>query len=309
MLSIVERLFIFIAISESILGILGNGFIGLVNCMDCVENKKFSVIGLLLIGLATSRIFLIWIIMTDGYIKIFSPHMYNSEKLIECISYSWIIINHSSIWFASSLSIFYFLKIANFSHHIFLWLKHRINRVLFLLMGLMLISWLFSFPLIVKIVNHSKMKNRNETRHPYMTKSDYLTFQLLFNIGVIFLFTLSLIACFLLIISLWRHSRCMRSSVLGVRDPSTEAHVKAMKVLVSFIILFILHFIGLGIEISCFTVPENKLLFIFGVITTAIYPWGHSLILILGNNKLKQASLKVLQTLMCCWKEKPLTTP
>ncbi|XP_066108712.1 taste receptor type 2 member 10 [Saccopteryx bilineata] len=309
MLSIVESFFIFIAISESILGILGNGFIGLVNCMDCVKNKKFSVIGLLLIGLSTSRIFLIWLIMTDGFVKIFSPHMYNSGKLIECITYLWVIINHSSIWFASSLSIFYFLKIANFSHRIFLWLKHRINRVIFLLMGLLLVSWLFIFPQIVMIVNDTKMKNRNKTEPLYMAKSDYLTFQFFLNIGVIFLFTLSLIACFLLIISLWRHSRHMQSNVLGLRDPSTEAHVKAVKVLVSFIILFILYFIGLAIEISCFTVPENKLLFIFGVTTAAIYPWGHSLILILGNNKLKQASLKVLQPLMCCWKEKPLRTP
>ncbi|EPQ08156.1 DNA-binding protein A [Myotis brandtii] len=40
MLSIAEGLLIFIAVGESILGVLGNGFIGLVNCIDCVKNKK-----------------------------------------------------------------------------------------------------------------------------------------------------------------------------------------------------------------------------------------------------------------------------
>lgn len=294
MLNIAEGLLISVVVGESILGVLGNGFIGLVNCIDCVKNKNFSVIGLILIGLATSRIFLIWIIIIDGFIKIFSPHMYSSGSLIEYITYAWIIINHLSIWFVSSLSIFYFLKIANFSHHIFLWLKHRINRVLPLLMGLMFISWLFTFPQIVKIINDYKRGNRNTTWPLTVSKNKYAAYQILLNLGVIFLFTLCLISCLLLIISLWRHNRQMQSSALGVRDPSTEAHVKAMKVLISFLILLILHFIGITIEISCFSVSESKLLFIFGMATTMTYPCGHSFLLILGNSKLKQAFLKVL---------------
>ncbi|XP_036106738.1 taste receptor type 2 member 10 [Molossus molossus] len=309
MLSVVEGLLIFIAVGESVLGVLGNGFIGLVNCIDCVKNKKFSVLGLILTGLATSRIFLIWIIITDGFIKIFSPQMYFSGNLIECISYAWLIISHLSIWFATSLSIFYFLKIANFSHHMFLWLKHRINRVLPFLMGLMVISWLVIFPQVVRIINDYKMNARNTTWQLTIPKSEYFTYQILLNLGLIFLFTLFLITCILLIISLWRHNRHMQSNAVGVRDPSTEAHVKAMKVLISFIILFILHVIGIAIEIAHFTVPENKLLLIFGVTITDLYPCGHSFILILGNSKLKQGFLKVLQPLKCCGKEKPLRIP
>ncbi|XP_026358204.2 taste receptor type 2 member 10 [Ursus arctos] len=300
MLSILEGLFIFIAVSESILGVLGNGFIGLVNCIDCVKNKKFSMIGFILTGLATSRICLILIIITDGLTKIFFPDMYSSGNLIDYISYLWVIFNQSSIWFATSLSVFYFLKIANFSHHIFLWLKGRINKVLHLLMGSLFISWLFTFPQIVEIINESRMKSGNATWNLHMQRSKFFTKQILLNLGVILLFTLCLITCFLLIISLWRHNRSMQLNVTGPRDPSTEAHVKAMKVLISFIILFILYFIGIAIEISCFTLPENKLLFISGMVTTAIYPWGHSFILILGNSKLKQASLRALQQFKCC---------
>lgn len=309
MLSVVEGLFIFIAVIESVLGTLGNGLIGLVNCIDCVKNKKCSVIGLILIGLATSRIFLLWIIITDGFIRIFSPDIYSSGSLIECMSYLWIIINHSSVWFATSLSIFYFLRIANFSHHVFLWLKHRINKVIPLLIGLLLVSWLLSFPQVVKIINDYKVKNRNRTWHFMVPTSEYLAYETVLNLGVIFLFMLSLVTCFLLIISLWRHNRHMQLNVLSVRDPSSEAHVRAMKVLLSFIILFTLNFVGIAIEISCFIVPEKKWLMIFGMTTSALYPWGHSFILILGNSKLKEASLKLLQLLKCCGEEKPLRTP
>ncbi|XP_008066373.1 taste receptor type 2 member 10 [Carlito syrichta] len=300
MLSVVDSIFMFVLISVSILGILGNGFIGLVNCIDCVKNK-FSMIAFILIGLAISRICLILIVITDGFIKVFSPAMYASGNLIDYISYLWVIINQSSTWFAASLIIFYFLKIANFSNYIFLWLKSRINRVIPLLMGSLLISLLLTFPQIVKIINDYKMKNVTAW-HLNMDKSEFFMKQILLNLGVIFLFTLSLITCFLLIVSLWRHNRQIQLNVTGFKDSNTEAHVKAIKVLISFIILLILHSIGIVIEISCFFVPENKLLFIFGMTTTNIYPWGHSFILILGNSKLKQASLKVLQQLKCCKK-------
>ncbi|KAB0387514.1 taste receptor type 2 member 10-like [Muntiacus reevesi] len=309
MLSIVEGLLIFVAASESVLGILGNGFIGVVSCIDCVKSKKISIVSIILTGLASSRFCLIWIIITDAYVRVFFPDIYLSGNLIQYIAHLWIIMNQSSVWFATSLSIFYFLKIANYSHCIFLWLKGHINRVLLLFMGCLLISWLFAFPSIAKPIINNIMKNRSTTWLITMHKSEYLANQILLNIGVILVFALCLIICFLLITSLWRHNRKMRLNATGFRDPSTEAHIKAMKILVSFIILFILYFVGTAIQISVGTIPENKLLLIVGITTRLLYPWGHSLILILGNRKLKQDSLRVLKPLKCWENEKFLRIP
>ena len=133
MLSIVEGLLLFVAVNESVLGVLGNGFIGLVNCINCVKNKKISTLSLILTGLASSRFCLIWIITTDAYVRVFSPDTYLSGNLSQYIAYLWIIMNQSSVWFTTSLSIFYFLKIANFSHCIFLWLKGHITTSSFFL--------------------------------------------------------------------------------------------------------------------------------------------------------------------------------
>ena len=55
MLSIIESLLIFVAVSESILGLLRKGFIGLVSCIDSMKNKKISTISFILTGLAISR--------------------------------------------------------------------------------------------------------------------------------------------------------------------------------------------------------------------------------------------------------------
>ncbi|XP_068827706.1 taste receptor type 2 member 10-like [Capricornis sumatraensis] len=309
MLSIVEGLLIYVAVSESVLGVLGNGFIGVVSCIDCVKSKKIPTVSLILTGLASSRFCLIWIIITDAYVRMFFPDTYLSGNLSQNIAHLWIIMNQSSIWFATSLNIFYFLKIANYSHCIFLWLKGHINRVLLLFMGSLLISWLFAFPSIAKPSINDIMKNRSSALLIAMHKREYLTNHILLNIGVILVFVLCLITCFLLITSLWRHNRKMRLNATGFRDPSTEAHIKAMKILVSFIILFILYFIGTAIQISGSTMPKNKLLLIIGITTRLLYPCGHALILILGNRKLKQDFLRVLKPLKCWGKEKLLRIP
>ena len=309
MLSIIESLLIFVAVSESILGLLGNGFIGLVSCIDGMKNKKISTISFILTGLAISRFCLIWTIVTDGFLKLFSPDVHSSGNLIEYNGYLCIVMNQSSIWFATCLSIFYFLKISSFSHRIFLWLKGRLNMVLFLLLGCLLISWLVTFPHFMKIAKDNRKKNKSTVWSMDMHKDELFGKQIWLHLGVILLFILCLITCVLLITSLWRHNRRMQLNATGFRDLSTEAHIKAMKVLVSFIILFILNFVGTAIQLSSVTVPENKRLFIFGMTTTVLYLWGHSLTLILGNRKLKQASLRMLKPLKCWEKEKLLRTP
>ncbi|XP_003803960.2 taste receptor type 2 member 10-like, partial [Otolemur garnettii] len=217
MLSVVEGIFLSVAIIESILGVLGNGFIALVYCIDCVRNK-LTILGFILTGLAISRICLIGMIIIQGLMHILSPDIYYSINHFEYSSYMWLIINQSSVCFASSLSIFYFLKIANFPHYIFLWLKMRIGRILLLLMGFLLILLLIILPQVMKYFNDNKMKSRNTTWLFNMHKNELFIQNLWLNVGVIFFFTLSLIPCFLLIISLWRHNRKMQLNSTGFRD-------------------------------------------------------------------------------------------
>ncbi|XP_021114359.1 taste receptor type 2 member 10 [Heterocephalus glaber] len=302
----VEIFFIFVATSESVLGVLGNGHIGFVNCTDCITKKKSSLICFILTGLAISRICVIWLIILNGYIKVFFPDRYMFSNFVEYGSYLWAVFNHLNIAFVTSLSIFYFLKIANFSHSIFLWLKRRINTVFTLLMGCLLLSFIFNFLQVVKITNDYKMKYRNTSWQLHVRSRELFIGHIFLNLGVFFFFMVSVITCLLLIFSLWRHHRQMQLNVTGFRDVNTEAHVKAMKVLLSFIILYVLYLAGIIIEAACSVVPENKPLFLFGLINTALCPCAHSLILMLGNSQLKQTSLRVVQQLKCCEKRQNL---
>ncbi|XP_028636693.1 taste receptor type 2 member 107 [Grammomys surdaster] len=298
MLNAAEGILLCVVTSEAVLGVLGDTFIALFNCMDYAKNKKLSKTGFILIGLTISRIGVIWIIILQGYIQLFVPHMLISGNITEYITYIWVFLNHLSVWFATNLNILYFLQIAKFSNSVFLWLKRRIGAVFIFLSGCLLASWLLCFPQMTKILHDSKM-NQGNTSWVHQRIHDFLINQSLTNLGILFFIIVSLITCFLLIIFLWRHIRQMHSVVSGVRDLNTGAQVKALKFLISFLMLFILHFIGLSIEVLYFILPQNKLLFITGLTATCLYPCGHSIILILGNKQLKQASLKALQHLRC----------
>lgn len=298
MLSAMEGILLFVATTEAVMGVLGSSFIALVNCTDWIRSKKLSKIDFILTGLAFSRIFTIWLITLDAYSKVLFQNMFMTSDLSKCVYYIWVIIIYLNIWLATSLSIFYLLKIANFSHSIFLWLKRRTDKVFAFLTGCLIIMWLTSFPLAAKVIKDVKMSNTSWLIH--LEKSELLISCVFANMGVISLFVMALTACFLLIISLWRHTRQMQSHDSRFWDVNREAHVKAMKVLISFIILFILHFMGFFIEGLCLFLTENKLLFIFGFTMASMYPCCHSFILILTNSQLKQALIRVLKRLRCC---------
>ncbi|XP_021045026.1 taste receptor type 2 member 107 [Mus pahari] len=299
MLNSAEGILLCVVTSEAVLGVLGDTFIALVNCMDYAKNKKLHNTGFILIGLAISRIGVVWIIIFQGYIQVFVPHMLTSGNITEYITYIWVFLNHLSVWFATNLNILYFLKIANFSNSIFLFLKRRISAIFIFMSGCLLTSWLLCFPQMTKILQDSKMHQGNTSLF-HQQKNYFLINQSVTNLGILFFTVVSLITCFLLIVFLWRHVKQMHSDVSGFRDDSTKVHVKAMKFLISFMILFILHFVGLSIEVLCFILPQNKLLFITGLTATCLYPCGHSIMVILGNKQLKQAFLKAMQHLKCC---------
>ncbi|XP_059536929.1 taste receptor type 2 member 7-like [Myotis daubentonii] len=289
-----------ITVGEFSVGILGNAFIVLVNFMDCIKNKKIASIDLILTSLAISRICLMCIITLDGFMLVLDPDVYATGKQMRIIDFFWTLTNHLSIWFATCLSIFYFFKIANFFHPLFLWMKWRIERAI---PGILLVCTAFAvfislpaaddlnddFRLCVK----AKWKT-NLTLRCRVNKAQYASSKVYLNLFTLFPFSVSLISFLLLILSLWRHIRRMQLNATGCRDPSTDAHMGAMKAVISFLLLFIAYNLSFLIATSSYFMPETELAVLIGELIALIYPSSHSFILILGNKKLRQASLRVL---------------
>ncbi|XP_062932391.1 taste receptor type 2 member 7-like [Cynocephalus volans] len=295
-----ESTLMLIAAGEFSVGILGNAFIGLVNCMDWVKNKKIFSIDLILTSLAISRICLLSIILLDCFILVLYPDVYTAGKQMRIVDFFWTLTNHLSVWFATCLSIFYFLKIAKFSHPRFLWMKWKIDRVILrILLGCValsvFISLLFAGNLNDDFRHCVKKKwKTNLTWRCRINKTQYSSTKIFLNLLTLFPFSVSLISFLLLIFSLWRHIRQMQLSATGCRDPSTEAHVGALKAVISFLLLFAAYHLAFLIATSSYFMPETELAVIFGELVALICPSSHSFILILGNKKLRQASLRVL---------------
>ncbi|XP_012516714.1 PREDICTED: taste receptor type 2 member 8 [Propithecus coquereli] len=295
-----ENIFVIIITGEFIIGMLGNGYIGLVNWIDWNKKKKISSIDFILTNLAISRICLIGVMVLNGIIMVLYPDVYATNKLMVIIYAFWTLFNYLSVWFSTCLNVFYFLKIASFSHPLFLWLKWRIDRVVhWILLGCLAISLLVSLITALELSHDYRFykmaqHKRNITEMLHVSRIQYFDPVTLPHLLTVVPFAVSLISFLLLVRSLWRHTEQMKLHATGCRDPSREAHVRAIKIVTSFLFfLFLYYVLSLMVSFS-YLMKEHKLVLMFSEIVLILYPLGHSLILIIINNKLRQASVRML---------------
>ncbi|XP_020827799.1 taste receptor type 2 member 7-like [Phascolarctos cinereus] len=301
MLSGGEKIFMALASGEFLLGFVVNGFIALVNCIDRVKRKKLPPSDLILVSLAISRIGLSCTIVWESYLIVTSINVPTQVRMIDI----FLVLTHGThMWFATVLSIFYFLKITNFSNPFFLWMKRRIDRMLFmLLMRPFIIYFSIAFPMMQTMYFYhsglfSRGKERNVSEEVHVSNSIFFMLQVLFSVLSLIPFILSITSFSLFILSLWKHIRQMQLNATGQRDPSTEAHVGAMKAVSSFIILFLLYYVGF--YVNYLTKEKSKLASMLCVSIMLFYSFGHSVILILSNSKLRKAALRVSWLMRFC---------
>ena len=298
-MSVGTRVF-FLAMStgEFILGVLGNGFIGLVNCIEWVKNGKVSSADFILTCLAVARIIQLWVTLLDSFIVGLAPHLYATGKLVKVVILLWALTNHLTTWFATCLSIFYFLKIANFSHFFFMWLKWRMNRVLLVLF--LASFFLLSFDLLMQDalgelwMNIFREPERNMTLHLDASKIFYLKSLFFLGLTYVIPFILSLASLLLLFLSLVRHTKNFQVNMNHSRDFSTEAHKRVMKMVTTFLLLFIVYFISTLIGNWIFLKLQWYEVMMFVMVVPTLFPSGHSFVIILGNSKLRQIAFRLL---------------
>ncbi|XP_028636704.1 taste receptor type 2 member 116-like [Grammomys surdaster] len=305
MYGVLHITFIVILSVEFIIGNFGNGFIAVVNIMDLVKGRKISSVDPILTALAVSRIALLWLVSVSWWLYMLYPGQWMTERIVWIILSVATTFNQISLWLATSLSIFCFFKIANFSNTIFLYLKVRVKKVM---TGTLIMSLLL---LCLNIIVINATDNTLITGYKVnMSKSFILNntqLSMLFpfaNITFVFIpFTVSLVTFLLLFFSLWKHQRKMRHSTQGCRDASTKAHMRALQTLIASIFLYSIFFLFLVIKVWDSLLLERVLgLFIKQAVRIA-FPSVHSWVLILGNAKLRNASLSVLLWLRCRQKD------
>ncbi|NWV14831.1 T2R40 protein, partial [Ptilonorhynchus violaceus] len=261
-------------------------------------NKTWSPYDMIMISLSSSRIILQpWTIL-DSVLFIFSEHFFVEENLLVVIKTAYVFLTYSSLWFGAWLSVFYCIKIASFAHSFFIWLKQRIAR---LVPWMLLTSLLWSFTAAIPFIWDVNAVHSNLTAPLPMTNSSAMRTRrngsltlliYLCNAGISLPLILSVVSSLLLIQSLCIHTRHMQNNASGFRDPSLEAHMKAIKSVCSFLILYIIYFIA-------FLFPLFNIFFTSSIakpvciVVMAACPAVHSMVLIWSNPKFQELPARI----------------
>ncbi|XP_034367128.1 taste receptor type 2 member 117-like [Arvicanthis niloticus] len=282
---------------ELIIGIIGNGFMALVHCMDWVKRKRMSLGNQILTALAISRMFHLCLLFINLVIFFSYPDSTMTSRMIHLTNNVWIIVNHISIWLATCLSVLYFLKISNFANSLFLYLKWRVEKVVLVTLLVSLVLLILNITLMNLEINICINKYNKNISCSFSSHYKQKCHRQMLNIHIIFLsapFVLSLSTFLLLIFSLWTHHKNMQQHVQGSRDASTMAHFKALQSVIVFFLLYFVFILSVLIQIWNHELLKKNIFNVFCHVISIAFPSFHSYVLILGDMKLRQACLSVL---------------
>ncbi|XP_074392322.1 taste receptor type 2 member 40-like [Zonotrichia albicollis] len=293
-----------IAIIESLAGILGNGIILAVSSSSCIGSKIWLPYDMIMISLSSSKFILQSWNTLDYLMNIFYEDFFYKENLLKAAKTMFTFLSYSSLWFGAWLSVFYCIKVASFTQSFFIWLKLRIAR---LVPWMLLTSWLCSFTAAIPFTWDVYSVHENITAPSSMTNSSAWTTTrkdnlglliLICNAGVAMPLILSVVSSVLLIRSLWIHTRRMQNNASGFRDPSLEAHMKAIKSVCSFLFLYIIYFICvLIIVFNVFSALSNA--DSICIVLTAACPTAHTFVLIWSNPKYQKLPPRIWHHTNC----------
>ncbi|XP_060615698.2 taste receptor type 2 member 116-like [Anolis sagrei] len=294
---IAEILFLIIFEIVSFIGILGNGFIIVVNGHQWFQSRKMTPSDFLLTSLSASR-FIMQLGLLINYIVYFSldVHFVSDDVMF----FSWMFFNMTSHWCATWLSVFYCVKVTNFANPFFLWLKARINMLAPRLLGLSIAVFVvFCLPSLVDYFGHTKWCNLTETLPVNASQRESCVTAAIIFLPIQFSFYVinlcpSTIAIILLLVSLWRHTRNLKKSDVGVQDLSTQVHIKVMAFLLFWFFLYFVEFITLTVYTDRVIHIGKVQGLLLGILMSA-FPSAHSIILIINNPKLKEMYAYVIK--------------
>ncbi|XP_036618078.1 taste receptor type 2 member 38 [Trichosurus vulpecula] len=302
----VKWIFFFLSTLEFVVGILSNGFIVLVNAWDLVRRHQLSKSDLVLLSLGTSRIFLQGLLFLDAiYLSYFQVIGDSLDINYKTIILFWMLVNQTSLWLATCLSILYCAKIAQVSHTFLLWLKGWLLMAIpQLLLGSLIFPWVSIIPCMWKhfsllYSNSTVSFSGNITEKSIKEWLTFSHFYFLCNSGSMFPFMLFLASSVILIISLGRHMRTMTAQTTGSGDPSLEAHITALKSLISFLFLYVIGVVAALASVPLTLVFSNKIGVMVCVGLMTLSPSMHSIILIFSNTKLKRVLKNILHWVQC----------
>ncbi|XP_006769527.1 PREDICTED: taste receptor type 2 member 1 [Myotis davidii] len=286
------------SVIQFLVGVLANGFIVVVNGTDFIRWRKMVPFDLLLCCLATFRIGLqmVMIFINLAILSLIEFSPVPGNIII------FMFVHSSELWLATWLSVFYCAKIATIANPLFFWLKLRISKLVpWLICGTLTYTFLTSVfhrkhAWIISQKSWLGFFSQNATTQIEDISALQFAFLLIEFVLPLFVF---LISALLLIFSLGRHTQQMRSTEMGTRHPGMSVYISALLSILSFLILYLSQYMIAILGFSEIFKIKNSIT-LFCILLFGSYPSVHSIILILGNPKLKQNAKKFFLYSKCC---------
>ncbi|NXG63811.1 TA2R9 protein, partial [Hemiprocne comata] len=287
---------------QTFAGIWINAFMVSVLCLAWVRKKSPNSNEKILLVLGCSRFGYLCITWVYFFLKIFYLCHFFLHSLPQLLAAIKTFLNFSNLWVSAFLSVFYCIKIANFWHSFFIHLKVKIDRIVpWVLLGSVLLSLGFGIFLYEKI-DEGLCDNINCTttgkfwKQNFKIHQHFFSFNFISGFGYATAFTAVISSALLLLFSLWRHKRKMQMKSL--KNISMDAHIKAMKYILSFLFVYSINFICLVLAMI-YTIEMGYAVTYFILFSETALPTVHSLILIFSNPKLEKTLLRTLSCVKC----------
>ncbi|KAG8433416.1 hypothetical protein GDO86_017625 [Hymenochirus boettgeri] len=283
-------------IVEFIIVLVPNLFMLSVNFHCWLKRGMLSSVDLIIVGLAFSSIIYGSVNCIITIILLFSPGMSSVTFIVStCCS---LFAFYSNAWLVTCLCFYFYVKIINFEHRFLSWLKMKIDTLVpWMILAAEVFSifssLLYTFTCIgVNIVNSTASYMTNQTPG-YISNTFCDKGYEIINFYIPIL--IATVATGHIIVSLYKHTHRMGHNMGDGGGTSLEVHKRAARTLSSIVIYYIIIF---GLEL-CFTfsqISKGYILEVFLNLLTPIFIFVQSVILILGNNRLLQKCVKILNT-------------
>ncbi|XP_027742387.1 taste receptor type 2 member 9-like [Empidonax traillii] len=285
---------------EAFAGMWINAFIVSVICIAWVKRKTMNSNEKILLAVGSSRFWYLFIVWLHYFLfKMFPNYLY-IYPTFQLLAGAQRLFNCFELSVSACLSVFYCAKIANFRNSCFFYLKVKIDRMVpWLLLGSVffsLVIGILAYEIIDKPPCNNSTGQENLWKVKIKTDEQFFPIYFIIGFGYATSFMAVILSVLLLLFSLWRHKRNMQTS--SMKDLSMDAHIKAMKSILSFFVMYSINIIALIVTMIYSGEGKSAMMFLIYVFHYA-FPGVHSLILIFSNPKLKNTLLRILPCVKC----------
>ncbi|XP_003475797.1 taste receptor type 2 member 41-like [Cavia porcellus] len=282
-----------------VLGFLANGFIVLTLSREGLQHGRLLPSDMILLGLGAFRFLQQCLGLVYCIYFFFNLVDFSLNVAWQLLSLHWDFLNSSTFWFATWLSVLFCVKIVNFSHPSFLWLKWRFPALVpWLLLGSVFISLLVTllFFWMNSAVYQALIRHKlsgNMTDMEWNKRLDICYIMPLKLVMTSIPCSLFLVSILLLIGSLRKHRLRMQDNADDPQIRSNQVHTRALKSLVFFLVLYAMSFISMAVNATVFITSDSRWYWLWQI-STYLAINVHPYILISSNLRLRGMVRKLL---------------